>query len=151
MSEFADVLNDLIQIARDGCRFYEQARDKVEDPEALAAIDEMLRVRIALIDGLSAMVAARGEAPAVGGTLVGKMQQTYAEVLARLFENSDQIYVDQLEEAEDRLLAHFERALERVASEAARAVIARYLPLARAAHERMRALKHRDEPLAPVR
>jgi uncharacterized protein (TIGR02284 family) len=85
-------------------------------------------------------VAADRENPANGGTLVGKLRQVYADARASLSGDECGIYVDQLEEAEDRILHAFEDALQS-ADARVKALVAQKLPAVRSAHDRMRNLK----------
>lgn len=143
MSELVDTLQSLLQICRDGSAFYRETADKVDDTEAKATIEQMVRVRERLIEDFAGLLEQRGEEVPDSGTLVGTMQKLYADLRARFSGNADGIYISQLEEAEDRLLHRFEDAIVCSDSAEAKEVLRRYVPLARAAHERMRQLKRR--------
>lgn len=141
--ELVDTLCDLTQIARDGQVFYEDAAAKAEDAEVRETTLAMAAVRRHLVEEFSHLLQIRGEEPPASGTLVGSMHKLYTDLRARWSGDRDGVYVSELEEAEDRLLHTFESALVDVEADDARAVLRRYVPLARAAHERMRNLKRR--------
>lgn len=141
--ELVDALRDLTQIARDGQAFYEDTAAKANDPEVKETAQAMAAVRSHLVDEFSRLLEMRGEAAPPSGTLVGSMHKLYADMRARWNGDRDGVYVSELEQAEDRLLNTFEGALLNVGTDDARAVLRRYVPLARAAHERMSNLKHR--------
>ncbi|MEO8461516.1 MAG: PA2169 family four-helix-bundle protein [Dokdonella sp.] len=143
MSDFTVTLSDLVQISRDGHAFYSEAAGKVIDAEARQTIDDMAAVRANLIRDLSRQLKEHGEEPPRRGTLYGAMAKLYADTLATFSGDRDGVYVSQLEEAEDRLLHTFEEALLSVDEPETRAILKRYLPLARNAHARMSDLKHR--------
>ena len=99
-------LNDLIEIARDGKSFYEEAATKVKDAELSALFTRIAGVKGRIVAALSGSVAASGGKPAEHGTVVGSMQQFYGKVRAA-FGDTNYGYVAELEESEDRLLGAF--------------------------------------------
>ncbi|ERI51908.1 PA2169 family four-helix-bundle protein [Pseudomonas sp. AOB-7] len=141
MSSKTAQLNELIEITRDGQRFYEHAHDEVKDIRLQALFRDMARAKTEVIDALARSVAANHSQPASGGTLLGKLRQLYADTRATLAKDEDATYVAQLEESEDRILQAFEDALEG-ADQDLRVLLAMEMPKVRACHERMRALKH---------
>lgn len=133
-------LNELIEITRDGLRFYEHAHDEVKDIRLQALFRDMARAKAQVIDALAIKVAANQSEPASGGTLLGKLRQLYADTRATLSSDEEATYVAQLEEAEDRILHAFEDALES-ADDDVRVLLAVEMPKVRACHDRMRSLK----------
>ena len=103
-------LNDLIEIARDGKSFYEEAATKVKDTELSALFVRIAGVKARIVSSLSSAVVATGGKPAEHGTMVGSMQQFYGKVRAA-FGDTHYGYVAELEESEDRLLAAFQDVL----------------------------------------
>jgi len=101
---------------------------------------EMAAVRQALIDDLGDHVLERGVAPSGGRTLAGTLKQVYADALASVSAN-EPTYVAKLEEAEDRLVEHYRRALAECAEDPVVAVLAEHLPTIEAAHRRMQRVK----------
>ncbi|WP_028241152.1 PA2169 family four-helix-bundle protein [Stutzerimonas azotifigens] len=132
-------LNELIEITRDGQRFYQHAMDEVKDPELCKLFRDMAQAKIQIIQALSVKVAANNEQPSQDGTLSGRMRQLYADTKAHLG-NENATYVAQLEEMEDRILHAFEDALKDAEPDV-RALLAIELPKIRACHDRMRSLK----------
>ncbi len=140
MTHTTEQLNELIEITRDGQRFYQHAHDEVKDMRLQALFRDMSQSKGELIRALSVKVAANQAKPASGGTLVGKLRQVYADTKATLVIDSEATYVAQLEEAEDRILHAFEDALE-CAEPDVQALLSAEMPNVRANHDRMRALK----------
>lgn len=97
-------LNDLIEIARDGKSFYEEAATKVKDAELSALFTRIAGVKGRIVAALSGSVAASGGKPAEHGTLVGSMQQFYGKVRAA-FGDTNYGYVAELEEPKTACLA----------------------------------------------
>ena len=140
MSTTTAQLNELIEITRDGQRFYQHAHDEVKDVRLQVLFRDMSQIKSELIRALSLKVAANQETPASGGTFVGKLRQVYADTKATLVSDTEATYVAQLEEAEDRILHAFEDALESAEPDM-QALLSAEMPSVRANHERMRALK----------
>lgn len=135
-------LNDLIEIARDGKDFYEEAATKVKDAELAALFTRIAGVKGRIIATLSSTVVASGGSPAEHGTMRGSMQQMYGKIRAALGD-TNYGYVAELEESEDRLLGAFREALkERELSPAAQQEIALLMPEVQECHNVMRARKH---------
>ncbi len=134
-------LNELIEITRDGQRFYQRAANEVHDNELQGVFRDMAQAKTHVIQALSVKLSAHDEQVSQGGTFAGKMRQLFAETRSRLGGDSRVAYVDQLEEIEDRILKAFEDALDDADAET-RALLASELPRLRACHERMQRLKH---------
>lgn len=140
MTSQASVLNELIEITRDGEHFYQHAETAVHDPRLKAVFHDMALAKTQIIQALALKVAENQEHPAEGGTVSGALRQLYADTRARLANDGDATYVAQLESAEDRLLHAFEEALEEADPEL-RTVLSAELPNVRAGHDRMSELK----------
>lgn len=135
-------LNDLIQIARDGKEFYSEASRKVDDAELANTFKRIASTKEAIVDELSAEVAAIGGKPAQSGTFVGSMQQVYGKVRAALGDKQYG-YVAELEESEDRLLKAFNDVqVDPDLAPSARATVERLLPHVRDTHREMSQRKH---------
>ncbi|WP_263146345.1 PA2169 family four-helix-bundle protein [Pseudomonas sp. RIT-PI-AD] len=141
MSSTTSQLNELIEITRDGQRFYQHAIDEVKNPQLQSLFRDMAQAKTQVIQALAVKVAANHDEPATGGTFTGKLRQVYADTRASMSSDEDATYVAQLEEAEDRILHAFEDALENSDPEV-RALLVAELPKVRACHDRMRSLKH---------
>ncbi|MBT2744804.1 MULTISPECIES: PA2169 family four-helix-bundle protein [unclassified Lysobacter] len=136
-AQIAHNLNDLIEIARDGKDFYDEAAQKVKDAELSALFVRIAGVKADIVDALSSAVVAAGGKPAEHGTFVGSMQQFYGKVRATLGD-TQYGYVAELEESEDRLLKAFNDTLSDADTPApARAEVERLLPQVRECHKVM--------------
>ncbi|MGE6793740.1 conserved hypothetical protein [Pseudomonas guineae] len=140
MTDKIQQLNELIEITRDGQRFYQHAHEEVKDVRLQALFRDMAQTKTELIRALSVKVAANQQKPADGGTVVGKLRQVYADTKATLVSDEEGAYVAQLEEAEDRILHAFEAVLKD-ADPDIHALLATQMPTVRANHDRMRNLK----------
>ncbi len=140
MNSQSNVLNELIEITRDGEHFYRHAEVEVQAPWLKSVFHDMAETKARLLQALALKVAEEHEHPAEGGTLSGALRQFYADAKARLSRDGDAAYVAELESTEDRLLQAFEEALLEACPEE-RAVLEAEIPTVRACHERMRELK----------
>jgi uncharacterized protein (TIGR02284 family) len=139
----AKELQELVQIARDNADFYESARDDVKNPALKDIFTRMAAAKRSLIQSLGARLALSGEEVPDSGTMTGNMRKMYADMKASFSKNDDAVYVAQLEEAEDRLLEHFNESLQKVDDVRMREAVAAQMPQVRACHDEMRALKRR--------
>ncbi|MFT4246667.1 MAG: PA2169 family four-helix-bundle protein [Pseudomonas sp.] len=138
----AHTLNDLIQIARDGQDFYNEAASKVKDAELSSLFTRIAASKADIIASLGAAVSAAGGKPAEHGTFVGSVQQLYGRLRASLGDTTYG-FVAELEESEDRLLGGFRDALgDTDTSPLARQEIQRLLPEVQQTHAVMRDRKH---------
>lgn len=140
MNDKIQQLNELIEITRDGQRFYQHAHDEVKDVRLQALFRDISQNKTELIRALAVKVGANNEQPAEGGTLIGKLRQVYADTKATLASDEEATYVEQLEEAEDRILHAFEEVLKDAEPDI-QTLLATQMPTVRANHDRMRSLK----------
>ncbi len=139
--EIQHSLNDLIEIARDGADFYNEAAGKVEKPELSSLFNQMAAHKREIVQGLSVEVAAAGGEPADSGTMVGSMRQMYGNIRAALG-NTDYAYVAELEDSEDRLLKAFRDTISDADTPAAaKRAAEQYLPRVLECHSIMRSYK----------
>ena len=140
-----EVLQELVQIARDSKSFYEAAAKEVADANLRLDFLRMAEIKGELIAQLASHISARGAAPETSGTFAGTLRKGYGELLAhmRSKQGAAKTYTAQLEETEDRLLKHYEEALKEVTSPEVREVLNAQLPKLRRCHDEMRQLKLR--------
>lgn len=139
MNKSMNQLNELIEITRDGQRFYQHAAEEVKDVELQHLFRDLAQAKTQIIQALSVKVAASHEQPSQGGTLTGRMRELYADTRSRIGDH-DTPYVDQLEQTEAHILESFEDAVQDAEPDV-RALLAIELPKLRTCHERMRQLK----------
>lgn len=132
-------LNDLIALVRDGQRFYQHASESVHDIELRELFREMRAAKDDLIQALIDKVAANEGDPVSEGTWAGRVRQVYADTRAGLSSNDASVYINQLEETEERILKAFEDALE-TGDVGLHGLLAPEMPKVRACRDRMRDL-----------
>jgi uncharacterized protein (TIGR02284 family) len=141
MNHNANVLQELVQLARDGALFYNDAAKEVTDPTLVALFNRMALAKRDLISALGGRLEMIGEETPLNGTFGGALRKTYTEALAMLTSKDGKIYVGQLEQSEDRLLEHFEQAIAESDNDEIRSQLQAHLPAVRACHDEMRRMK----------
>ena len=137
----ANDVKELVQISRDGLEFYQDAMNEVESERLKSVFARMAGHKRTLIASLSSKLAINDEDVPTDGTFAGTVRKTYADLRAMLSANEDKVYVSQLEETEDRLLKHFDKALADATDPTVRGLLQQHYPQVRACHDEMRALK----------
>lgn len=137
-----ELIRDIIEIARDGATFYDDAQQHVDDTGLRALFAQMAAAKRELITGLSAKMRADGDAPPRGGTLAGAMRKTYTDIAAKLSKHEAKVYVAQLEETEDRLIGEVRKAIAETEDLQLRETLEAYWPKVKSSHDQMRSLKH---------
>jgi uncharacterized protein (TIGR02284 family) len=142
MNQSMSHLNELIEITRDGQHFYRHAIEHVSDAELQHLFRDLAQSKTHIIQALSVKVAAHHEQPSQGGTAAGRMREIYADAKAHLG-HPEAVYIDQLDQAEERMLDAFEDALK-TAEPDVRALLAVELPKIRACHARIHQLNEKN-------
>jgi uncharacterized protein (TIGR02284 family) len=137
----ANTVKELVQISRDGLEFYQDAIDEVQSERLKTVFSRMAGNKRTLIAALSSKLAMNDENVPTDGTFAGSLRKTYTDVRAMLSSNEDKVYVSQLEETEDRLLHHFQKALDDSTDPSVKGLLQQYYPQVKACHDEMRSLK----------
>jgi uncharacterized protein (TIGR02284 family) len=136
-----DLLNELLELCREGERFYRDAAVKAGSFALRGTFRQMADLRQRLMDDLADEIHARGEQPSDRRTVLGASRQLFADALAALTLHDDDAYIAELERLEERLLRRYDQAIEAAVSDGVRHVLQRHRITVRAAHERMKALR----------
>lgn len=146
MSHNTHLLKEILAVARDGVDFYDKAQLEIQDPNLQRLFGRMADAKRELITGLSGQLRDLGGEPPRFGTALGSIRETYTKMRATLLpllgRDDAKLYTDELEQTEDRLLAHVRNALKE-ADPDLRAHLQGYLPEVQACHDEMRNLKQR--------
>jgi uncharacterized protein (TIGR02284 family) len=140
MSRKTAQLNELIEVTRDGERFYQHALGEVKDADLRRLFEDMLQAKLRIIQALAVEVAGEQQPPAQGGTLLGKLRELYADTRGALSRDADATYLEQLAAAEQRILEAFEDAMADAEPDL-RALLSVEMPNLRAGHDRLQQYK----------
>ncbi len=139
--EITHDLSDLVTALQDGIEFYDHAIEKRPNSPHNDTYRHFRQVKTSIIEDLKTQIAMRGEQPPSDGSWLSGIREGYADVRAMFAKDSDDSYLVNLEEQEDRVLDAFRDALEDSDSPTVRALAAKYLPDVKRMHDQMRALK----------
>jgi uncharacterized protein (TIGR02284 family) len=137
----ASRLKEVIQVATDSATFYTRALEKVEDPHVRRVLTDMGQHKRDLIVSLRQTLHIDDATVDPDGTFSGAMRRAYADLLAMISSDDDKVYVGQLEEMEDKLLANLREAISEVEDPRIVAILQSHLPRIAACHNEMRTLK----------
>ena len=145
MTKTTSTLNELIEVLNDGVSFYEDAGKSTDNGAYKSLFTRMASTKRSIAADLKAQVALHGETPAEGGTIAGSLRKAYTDITASMSKHSDDKYISQLEETEDRILHSFQDALTSSDRAEVRQIAQNYLPDVRRMHDEMRALKQQTK------
>lgn len=111
--EVVDVLNDLLEISRDGEYGFRALADDVKASSQLKQIfgERAAQCRIAATE-LMAMISQYGGTPADGGTAGGAVHRGWVHVKAAVGANGEESMLDECERGEDAAVAAYRKALK---------------------------------------
>ena len=143
------VLEDLIQVCRDGENGYREAAEHITTSELRAFFNDqsLERARFAseLASELGRLKGDRYDVTAIKGTFTGKMERTWLDVKANLT-GSDRTVLESVERGEDRAKEQYQAALNEGLPEAVLGTVRSQAQLVTAAHDHVKLLL--DEKLA---
>lgn len=142
--EVVDVLNDLLENARDGEYGFSSLAEEVE-ASALKTVfsDRAAQCREAARE-LAEMVTRYGGEPAEGGTVSGALHRGWVHVKGAVGANSEQSMLDECERGEDAAVARYRKALKQNLPMDVLALVERQAQGAQRNHDQMKML--RDQP-----
>jgi uncharacterized protein (TIGR02284 family) len=138
---YANTVQDIVRIANDGADFYRDAMEKTDNPNLRSVFSRMLSHKQTLAGSLRSKLKIENVEAPKDGTFAGSLRKTYADLRAKLSSSEDKVYVAQLEETEDRLLKHFEKALDEIQDPSVKSLLQSHAPQVRACHDEMSQLK----------
>jgi uncharacterized protein (TIGR02284 family) len=140
MKQTQSQLNELLEIARDGKDFYQQAGNEVSDMQLKMLFRDMAQAKTEVIVALLSKAAANHGEPIVDSSSFTQLHRFYAEAHASL--GNDAGYVSGLGRAESEFLYALEDAMQDAEPDV-RALLIPEIPKMRACHTRLRLLEHR--------
>lgn len=136
-----EAVKEVIQVATDSATFYSRALEKVEDPHVRRILSDMGQHKRDLIVSLRQTLNIDEATVDPDGTFSGAMRRAYTDLLAMMSSDDDKVYVGQLEEMEDKLLANLQEAIEETDDPRIVSILQSHLPRIAACHNEMKALK----------
>lgn len=139
--DLLDLLNDLIETAKNGEYGFAKCAERVNAP----ALKDVLQRRADdcrhAAAELQQLVRAHGGTPADSGTVAGALHRGWVTMKDVLTPNSDHAVLEEAERGEDHALAQYRKALKAALPADVLAVVTRQLEGAKANHDQVKALR----------
>lgn len=135
-------LNELIVVCRDGEQGFKTAADHVQDPELRRLFTNYGLERADFAHELTGLVERLSGEPERSGSMTGALHRTWLGLKSSLTAGNDASVLAAAESGEDVAKAAYEKALATPLTPDTRSVIERQFTKVKAAHDRVRDLKH---------
>ncbi len=139
--EVADVLNDLLENARDGEYGFRASAEAVESASLKQVFDARADGCRDAAAELVPLIVAYGGEPAEGGTTSGALHRGWVQVKGAVGANSEGSILDEAERGEDASLARYRKALKQQLPADVRSVVERQMQGAQRNHDEIKALR----------
>ena len=137
----AEILNEIISVCRDGEKLYRHVAEQVEDQQLRNMFSEMASVRLQIVSELKSEVMLRGCEPNCEGTMVGRLSRWYVDARSRFSNFADRVFIDQLEETEERTLKVLRSSVKQVDDRTLVVRLSSLVASFQISHDRMRAIQ----------
>ena len=136
-----DVLNDLIENARDGEYGFRTCAEEVKSPELKRVFTDRAAGCAQAASELAQLIVAHGGKPAEGGTATGAMHRGWVHVKGMVGANSDESMLEECERGEDAAVARYRKALKQDLPADVLAVVERQAQGAQRNHDQIKLLR----------
>ena len=140
--DVVDILNDLLENARDGEYGFRTCAEQVENADAKQLFASRAEGCRKAGDELMQLVSAYGGEPESGGTAAGAMHRGWVRVKARVGADSELSILESCERGEDAAVARYRKALKQSLPADVRAVVQRQADGAQRNHDQIRDLRN---------
>ena len=138
--EVVSLLNDLIQVCRDGEKGFMEAANQIENASTRAFLSEESRIRGRYAEQLRQEVSQLGGTPETEGSTSGSIGRAWMN-LKSSFGGGDKAILSSCEASEDTTLATFRKALGRLLPDPVQGLVSQQFEAIERSHERIRALR----------
>lgn len=135
------IINHLIEINYDACKFYQDAAAQAENPKFVQTFGNLEHLHRNVVEELSRLMAEQGIHTDIEGSLKGAGARLFGELAAKISNDTDETLVSHLEEAEDRCLHSMEDAVKKDIRPDVKATLLSELSTLRKTHDYMKSLK----------
>ena len=139
--ESIDVLNDLIENAKDGEYGFTQCAERVKSSSLKDTLSRRAADCRQGAAELQTLVRSLGGEPADSGTAMGALHRGWVSVKDALTPDSDHSILNECERGEDAALARYRKALKAELTPEVRAVVTRQMAGAQTNHDQVKALR----------
>ena len=142
-SDVTEVLNDLIEVSKDGEYGFRQCADHAKSPTIKSTLAARATSCASGVTELQQLVRAYGGTPADSGTALGAAHRGWVSVRTALTSKDDLATLEEAERGEDSALKKYREAAGKDLPADVKAVVQRQLQGAQTNHDQIKAL--RDE------
>ena len=139
--DVVDVLNDLLESARDGEYGFKSCAEHAKSPELKAVFQRHAQECAAAGTELEHEVRRLGGEPASGGTVSGALHRGWVSVKTALSIQDDKAVLEECERGEDAAVARYRKALKNTLPAQVQALVQRQSQGAQRNHDEVRALR----------
>lgn len=140
--DVVDVLNDLLENARDGEYGFRTCAEQVETAGAKTLFASRAEGCRAAADELVRLIRTYGGEPASGGTAAGAMHRGWVQIKGTVGADSELSILESCERGEDTGIARYRKALKQALPADVRAVVQRQAEGAQKNHDQIRDLRN---------
>jgi uncharacterized protein (TIGR02284 family) len=138
-----DVLNQLLETARDGEKGFNEAAESTDNPELRATLQGFAAQRAAFVTELTQLIQSVGGDPHETGHIAGAVHRGWMNVKEAFSKREDKAILEECERGEDYAKKSFTEALGEPLPENIRTVVQRMASEVKMAHDRVRGLRDR--------
>ena len=138
-----DVLNQLLETARDGEKGFNEAAESTDNPDLRATLQGFAAQRAAFVTELTQLIQSVGGDPHDTGHIAGAVHRGWMNVKEAFSKREDKAILEECERGEDYAKKSFTEALGEPLPENIRTVVQRMASEVKMAHDRVRGLRDR--------
>jgi uncharacterized protein (TIGR02284 family) len=138
-----DVLNQLLETARDGEKGFNEAAESTDNPDLRATLQGFAAQRAAFVTELTQLIRSVGGDPHDTGHVAGALHRGWMNVKEAFSKREDKAILEECERGEDYAKKSFTEALDEPLPENVRTVVQRMASEVKMAHDRVRGLRDR--------
>ena len=142
MSDVSDVLNGLIETAKDGEQGFRTAAEKVKESSLKSLFSKYASQRASYAQELQAAVSGLGENPAESGHVAAGLHRGWINLKQALSKNEDKAIIDEAESGEDAAKKAYSEALQKSLPTDIKALVEKQYSGVLEAHGVLSDLKH---------
>jgi uncharacterized protein (TIGR02284 family) len=142
--EVVDILNDLLENARDGEYGFRTCAEEVKSPEMKRLFSDRASACAQAASELAQLIQAQGGTPAQGGSTAGAMHRGWVHVKGMVGANSDLSMLEECERGEDAAVARYRKALKYNLPADVRGVVERQAAGAQRNHDQVKMLRDQE-------
>lgn len=136
-----DILNDLIEVTKDGQYGFEKCAERVESPQLAASLRQRAAECEAGARELQSLVMQYGGKPEDSGSMKGAMHRGWVSMKDTLTGNSDHAVLEEAERGEDAALERYRKATAQDLPRDVADVVQRQLSGVQRNHDQIKALR----------